>query len=152
METDNLLESKAHHGHALKRIRYRKGIKQAAMADMVEMSQQHISRIEAMPIIEDEILEKFAKALNVPVEIIKEMKEDMPSIVIENNTFNTEIYGNSKSNIGFDVEDSSTNTYNPVDKIIQLSDERAQLYERILKTEQEKNEALAKRLSELKKE
>lgn len=149
METDNLLESKAHHGHALKRIRYRKGIKQAAMADMVEMSQQHISRIEAMPIIEDEILEKFAKALNVPVEIIKEMKEDMPSIVIENNTF--EFEANSRSNVG-QIDDYSTNNYDPVDKIIQLSDERAQLYERILKTEQEKNEALAKRLSELKKE
>lgn len=149
METDNLLESKAHHGHALKRIRYRKGIKQAAMADMVEMSQQHISRIEAMPIIEDEILEKFAKALNVPVEIIKGMKEDMPSIVIENNTF--EFEANSRSNVG-QIDDYSTNNYDPVDKIIQLSDERAQLYERILKTEQEKNEALAKRLSELKKE
>lgn len=145
MENENsVIGSRVHHGHNLTNLRKEKGIKQEVMASKLNMSQQTISRYENMQVIEDKILQQYAEALGVPVETIKNMKEELPAIFIENNTFENNA---NVSNIGnHDVEDNSTNTYNPIEKIIQLSDEKSQLYERLLKVEQDKNEALEKRL------
>lgn len=149
MENDHLVMGcRVHHGHNLTHLRKERGIKQEAMASKLNMSQQTISRHESMPVIEDKILQQYAEALEIPLETIKNMKEELPSIFIENNTFE---HNAKVSNIigNHDVEDNSTNTFDPIEKIIQLSDEKSQLYERMLKLEQEKNEALEKRLSAL---
>lgn len=148
MENDHLvMGSRVHHGHNLTHLRKERGIKQEAMASKLNMSQQTISRHEGMPVIEDKILQQYAEALGIPLETIKSMKEELPSIFIENNKFE---HNAKVSNIGnHDVEDNSTNTFDPIEKIIQLSDEKSQLYERMLKLEQEKNEVLEKRLSAL---
>lgn len=142
MEAETMLNSRRHDGHAVRRLRLDQDLKQQALAALINTTQQQLSDMERMPVLEDKLLEKLSKALKVPVETIKSMKEDMPSVFIENNTFE----GNSK---GFGGDDQSTNTFDGVDKIMQLSEEKAQLYERLLKIEQDKNGALEKRLAAL---
>lgn len=146
MEAETMLNSRRHDGHAVRRLRLDQDLKQQALAALINTTQQQLSDMERMPVLEDKLLEKLSKALKVPVETIKSMKEDMPSVFIENNTFE----GNSKvSNVGLNGDDQSTNTFDGVDKIMQLSEEKAQLYERLLKIEQDKNGALEKRLAAL---
>ena len=68
METEELQNLNVHHGHNIRRTRIEKGIKQDAMSELVHLSQPAISRYERTKTIDDEILQRFARALNVPVE------------------------------------------------------------------------------------
>jgi len=138
METVQRRDKWTHHGHNIKRIRQTLNWKQEVLAQALELSQQTISTYEQKRHIDDEMLEKFAVALNVPVDVIKELEEDPVSIMIENNTFEN----NEKvSNIGnYEVEDNSVNHFNPVDKIVELCEkmlerdqEKIALLEKILK-------------------
>ena len=146
METAEKTLKNTHHGHAVKRIRIRHtlGIKQDALAADVGISQTMISRYEQKKIIEDDMIEKFAKALNVAPEFIKEMEEDPVTVIIENNTFEE---GSIASITGTNI-----NNYNPdpVDRIIELAKEKTALYERMLELEKEKNVLLEKLLKERK--
>ncbi len=139
METKDITGKKVHHGHNVKRLRQSRGIKQQAIAHELELSQQVISKYEQMEELDEEILQKFAKALDISVDVIKMLEEDPVAIYIENNTFES-VNDNAKINVASD--DSSTNTFNELDKVIEL-------YERLLKTEQERNTALEDRLSKL---
>lgn len=140
METINLHESTVHHGRNIKRVRRMKNINQEVIADAVCMSQQTVSRYESMKEIDDEILGRFAKALNIPLEQLKNMEEDAPVIYIENNSFENENTGNGTINSNSGIKDVSANYYNPIEKVTEL-------YERLLQAEKEKNESLEKRLS-----
>lgn len=141
MENEDLLmEGKTHHGHNVKNLRKSKGLKQEVFAAQAHMSQQTLSRYEGMPVIDDEKLQTFAKALGVPTEVIKNMEEESLMIFIENNNIENK-NGTNNSTFGYD---NSTKHYNPIDKITEL-------YERLLKTEQEKNISLEERLSALEK-
>lgn len=146
METEDVLKDNVHHGHNIRRIRQRKGLKQDAMAALVNLSQQTVSRYEAAREIDEEMLQRFAKALDVPVETLENMGEDAPMIFFENNnitnTNNDKVNNNNNLGSGFDVDDSSQNTFNPIDKIVEL-------YERLLKEEKDRNDVLEKRLSAL---
>ncbi len=137
METIDNKEKRTHHGHAVKRLRQTLGIKQGALAADMGLSQQTISTYEQKPVIEDEILEKFAKALDVSIELIKDLEEDPITITIENNTFENK----DGNNIAYLENDYSTNTYNPVDKIIELC-------EKLLEADKEKIALLEKLLKE----
>lgn len=147
METEELEMGTIHHGHNIKRVRRMKGIKQLALADTLDMSQQSISRYESTQSIEEKMLKQFAKALDVPVEYLKTIEENASSVVFENNsvTNNNNAEGatsatnsaNSADNI--ETNDNSTKTFNPVEKLVEL-------YERMLKEEKEKNVALEQRL------
>ncbi|MCC8170685.1 MAG: hypothetical protein LIP00_02660, partial [Parabacteroides sp.] len=65
---------------------------------------------------------------------------------IDNNTIDGK---DNIANIG--NRDISGNTFNPIEKIIRLSDEKAALYERLLKSSQEKIDSLEKRVELLEK-
>lgn len=140
MEAEELQTGAAHHGHNIRRTRRMKGIKQMALADTLEMSQQTISRYESMPEIEEAMLQKFAKALNVPVESLKMAAEEASMVVFENNsvTNNNESGANSATNTN-ELNDYHTGTFNPIEKIIEL-------YERLLEEEKAKFAALEQRL------
>lgn len=146
METENVLKDNVHHGHNIKRIRQRQGLKQDAMASLVNLSQQTVSRYEATREIDMEMLERFAKALNVPVETLENMGEDAPMIFFENNnitnTNNDKVNNNNNLGSGFDINDNSQNTFNPIEKVVEL-------YERLLKEEKDRNDALNERLAAL---
>lgn len=141
METEELQRDRVHHGHNIRRVRREKGIKQETMAGLVDMSQQTVSRYESMQEIDDGMLQRFAKALQVPVELLKMLEEDAPTVIFENNNItNTDCEG--VDNMTYTNEDNSTKTFNPIDKVIEL-------YERLLNAEKSRNDLLEKRLSAL---
>ncbi len=144
METQEKPLRNSHHGHAIKRIRHTLGIKQDALAIDLGISQAQISNYEHKKVIDEEMLEKFAKVLNVAPDVIKELEEDPVTFIIENNTIEkggmAGIY-----NLG-----CIHNNPDPVDRIIELAKEKTALYERMLELEKEKNALLEKLLKERK--
>lgn len=110
---------KRHHGYNVKRLREILGVKQEDLAERLQLSQQTVSRYESSDILDDDILDKIAKALNISIETIKSFSED--SVV---NIFSGTWNDNS-------VAQNYQPTFNPIDKVVEL-------YERMLKTEREK--------------
>ena len=137
METEEEIQNvNVHHGHNIRRTRIEKNIKQDALAALVNMTQPNVSKYEKM-------LNRFARALNVPVEYLKTLEEDAPSVVFENITNN--VHDNKDSSVpitGYKGQDATTNSFNPIDKITEL-------YERLLKEKDEKYAALEKRIQSL---
>lgn len=138
METIERTFKNTHHGHTIKRIRHSLGIKQEVLADMIGTTQARISNYEQEKVLEDEIIDKFAKALNVAPELIRELEEDPITVIIENNTF-------EKGSGAAYYNNVINNNSDPVDRLIELSNEKTALYERIVELEKEKN-ALLERL------
>jgi transcriptional regulator with XRE-family HTH domain len=140
MDTDIIPDRKTHHGHNVRRWREMLQIKQDVLANGLNLSQQTISRLEAQEKIDDETLEKIAKELAVSVDAIKNFDEEK-AINIVSNTFH---------------EGSSTGgcithykcTFNPIDKVIELSEQQAELYERIIKEKEDKISLLEQLLKE----
>jgi transcriptional regulator with XRE-family HTH domain len=117
-----------HIGRKISRIRELRGMKQDALAANLGITQQAISKLEQSENVEDETLEKVAKVLGVSPEAIKNFSEE--AIFNNINTF----HDNSSLNDYSSLLNYQC-TFNPIDKIVEL-------YERLLKSEQEKNELL----------
>ena len=142
MNTEVIPQKKVHHGRNVKRLREMLGIKQETLADGLGLSQQTISRFESQEELDDDILTKIAKVLRISVESIKNFDEEAVINVIYN-TFNS----NDNSTMNAINHNCS---FNPLDKVIQLYDEKVKLYERLLKAEQDKNSLLEKLVFEKK--
>lgn len=125
-------DKKIHQGRNIKRFREMLGIKQDALAfDLGEdWNQKKISILEQKEIIADPLLKKISEVLKIPVEAFQNFDEEQAINIIAN-TFN-----NSSL-----LNDTVNNTYHPVDKLIQLHEEKIALYERMLK---EKDDMVAK--------
>mgnify|MGYP003644270210 CR=1 FL=1 len=123
-----------HIGRKISRIRELRGMKQEALADVLGISQQAVSKIEQSPEVEDDKLDKVAKALNVSTETIKNFSEELAI-----NYFNN-FYDNSSSQ-GNSFNQGSFATFNPLDKVVEL-------YERLLQAEKDKIEYLEKLMKE----
>lgn len=143
METEELQNLNVHHGHNIRRTRIEKDIKQDAMAELVHLSQPAISRYERTKTIDDEILQRFARALNVPVEYLKTLEEDAPSVVFESIT--NDVHDNKEGVTVPGYSNNQTNAFSPIDKITEL-------YERLLKEKDEKYAALEQRIQNLEKQ
>lgn len=142
METEEFYKETAHHGHNLKRERMRRGIKQEAMASLAGVSQSTISKYESTETLDDDLLERFAKALEIPVEKLKNAQYESPTFVIENNTFEN----NDKATAGeINMRDENITYNNPLDKVVEL-------YERLLQDQKDKVVTLEKRINELEEE
>jgi len=129
----------SHLGRKISRIRELRGIKQEYLAMELGVSQQTISRMESSETVEDELLEKVAKVLGVPVEGIKNFSEETVFNFISNTVNNSDnATGNSLYN--------HFPTYNAFDKLLEVVEENKALYERLLKSEQEKVELLKQSL------
>lgn len=120
---------KKHHGYNVKRLREILGVKQEDLAERLCITQQAVSKIEQKEHVEDEILHKIANALNIQKEAIKEFSDDTVSIIT--NTFN-DSFNKSATSQNYDL------SFNPIDKLVQLYDDKIELYERILRSEHEK--------------
>lgn len=145
METEELTVGRVHQGRNIRRTRIEKNIKQEALSELVHLSQPAISKYEKMRVIDDEMLQRFARALNVPLDYLKNMEEDAQTVVFENNTVNN----NDKASASIDgyiaennAENNGVNNFNPIDKITEL-------YERLLKEKDEKYAALERRLQHI---
>lgn len=128
-----------HIGRKIARIRELRGMKQETLALALGMSQQSVSQLEQSETVEAEKLELVAKVLGVTPEAIKNFSDE--AIVNYFNTFNEKV---SSSNFGH----HSTCTFNPLDKLLEATEENKKLYERLLAVEQEKITFLEKLLSQ----
>ena len=125
--------SNNHIGRKISRIRELRNIKQETLASELGVSQQSISRMEQSEVLEDDVLEKIAKILGVTPEAIKNFSEE--AVVNYFNTFN-----DNSTNQGAVYAFNST--FNPIEKIVELYDEKVALLERLLQSEREKNDLL----------
>lgn len=124
-------ENRRHVGRNLQRIRVYLGMKQEALAADLGVNQQVISKIEKQEEIEEGFLKKIAEVLGISEEIIKDFD-------VEKTIFNINHHNYKDANIS-----EGATTYaivqqiNPLEKIVEL-------YERLLKSEQDKIELLKK--------
>lgn len=131
----------SHIGHKIRRIRELKGVKQESLAAELGISRQTVSKIEQSDTIDDEMLDRIAQALDVPVERIKGFNED--AII---NIISSTLYDNAGS-----INNNSTLNFNPIEKLVALFEENKNLYERMLETERSKIKLLEDQLKSLKK-
>lgn len=124
--------SNNHIGRKISRIRELRNIKQETLASELGVSQQSVSRMEQSEVVEDELLEKVAKILGVPVDAIKNFSEEAVINIISSTLHNTS---------GL-INYNPTFTFNPIEKIVELYDEKVALLERLLQSEKEKNDLL----------
>jgi transcriptional regulator with XRE-family HTH domain len=127
-----IMEQKIHQGRNVKRFREMLGIKQEALAFDLgdDWNQKKISMLEQKDIIEDDILNQISNSLKIPVEAFQNFDEEQAVNVIANT------FTNNDSAIGFVI-----NNYNPIEKVIQLHEEKIALFERMMK---EKDEMMAR--------
>lgn len=104
------------------------GLKQEGLAYELgeDWTQKRVSLLEQKEVVEQDILDQVAKILNVPAEAIKNFDEEKAIYNIQNNY---EGSNNQGANLNYHC------TFNPIDKMVEL-------YERLLKSEQEKIELL----------
>ena len=153
METEELTIGRVHHGRNIRRTRIEKNMNQEGLSELVHLSQPAVSKYEKMKVIDDEMLQRFARALNVPFDYLKTLEEDAQTVVFENNTVNNleQSAGGANISMGIvksdtedSINDSRVNNFNPIDKITEL-------YERLLKEKDEKYAALERRLQNIEK-
>lgn len=76
-----------HYGHAVRRLRQDRRLSQKEFGMKIGMAQQTVCRYEDQLVLEDEILQIFAKGLNVSVDFIKKLEDDkFLTYYSENNT------------------------------------------------------------------
>jgi transcriptional regulator with XRE-family HTH domain len=125
-----IMEQKIHQGRNVKRFREMLGIKQEALAFDLgnDWNQKKISMLEQKDVIEDDILDQISNALKIPVEAFQNFDEEQ-AVNIISNTFDNGAFLNTGHTATFNV--------NPIDKLIQLHEEKIALYERMLKEKDE---------------
>ncbi|WP_374175403.1 helix-turn-helix domain-containing protein [Flavobacterium tructae] len=128
------LTKQNHIGRKISRIRELRDMKQEALAQALGTSQQTVSAIENSETIDDERLAEVAKALGVTVEAIKNFSED--NMI---NYFNS--FHDNSINQG-PMGAHNICHFNPLDKLIEVYQEKEKLYERLLQAEKDKIEYL----------
>jgi len=128
-----IMEQKIHQGRNIKRFREMLGIKQEALAYELgeEWNQKKISLLEQKEAVDTPLLQQISQVLQIPVEAFKNFDEERAVNFISNSFDN--------GAIGYQNNDSCT--FHPIEKIIQLHEEKIALYERMLK---EKDEMMAR--------
>jgi len=127
------MEQKIHQGRNVKRFREMLGVKQEALAFDLgnDWNQKKISMLEQKDVIEDNILRQISNALKIPVEAFENFDEEQAVNVIANT------FGNN--GIGYQRNDNPT--FNPIEQVLKMHEEKIALYERMLK---EKDEMMAR--------
>lgn len=123
------MEHKVHEGRNVKRFREMLGIKQDALAYELgdDWNQKKISLLEQKETIDTPLLQQISLALKIPVEAFKNFDEDAAINIIANTITNNDN--------GAVVNNNPT--FHPIDKLIQLHEDKIALYERMLKEKEE---------------
>tara|TARA_A100001391_G_C5017834_1_gene265007 strand:- start:308 stop:727 length:420 start_codon:yes stop_codon:yes gene_type:complete len=126
------MEQKVHQGRNVKRFREMLGIKQEALAYELgeEWNQKKISLLEQKEAIETSLLKQISEVLHIPVEAFQNFDEEQAINIISNTVNNSD---NASGNSLF----SYYPTINPIEKLVQLHEEKIALYERMLKEKDE---------------
>ncbi|WP_126650450.1 helix-turn-helix transcriptional regulator [Chryseobacterium aureum] len=122
---------KIHQGRNIKRFREMLGIKQEALAFELgdNWNQKKVSLLEQKETVESDVLAQVAQILKVPAEAIENFDEEQAINIISN----TASFDNCQQPAFFNNQP----TFNPLDKMIEL-------YERMLKQQQEMIDKLEK--------
>jgi transcriptional regulator with XRE-family HTH domain len=128
--------TKIHEGRNIKRFREMLGIKQDVLAAELgdDWNQQKVSLLEQKETIDASILKQVSEILKIPVEAIQNFDEDSAINIIANtitNNDNGAIVNNNP-------------VFHPIDKLMQLHEEKIALYERMLKEKDEMMSRLEK--------
>ena len=129
-----MAEPTLHIGRKISKIRELRGMKQETLAAELGISQQAVSKIEQSADVDGEALEKISKILGVPADAIKNFNDDAVLNIISN-TFTSQDTSTLNA-INFQP------SFNPIDKIVELYNEKIALLERLLQSEKEKNDLL----------
>ncbi len=137
--TNTGMDNKTHLGHNVKRLREMLGIKQEALATELgdDWNQKKISVLEQKEVIDDGLLAEISKALQIPVEAIKNFDEEKTIYNISCN-----FSDNAVNNNAINVQNINT-----ADKWMEALEENKKLYERLLQSEREKVELLQSMLA-----
>lgn len=141
-------EHKVHEGRNVKRFREMLGIKQDALAWELgeDWNQQKVSLLEQKETIEPILLQKLSLALKIPVEAIQNFDEEKAVNIISNTVNNNDhASGNSLFN------HNPTFNINPIEKLVQLHEDKIALYERMLKEKEEMMSRLEKIIQNISK-
>jgi transcriptional regulator with XRE-family HTH domain len=124
---------KIHEGRNVKRFREMLGIKQDALAADLgdDWNQQKVSLLEQKETIDPALLQQISSVLKIPAEAIQNFDEEQAIYNISCNFSDSAVNNN-----GVNIQH-----FNPIEKIVQLHEEKIALYERMLK---EKDEMMAK--------
>jgi transcriptional regulator with XRE-family HTH domain len=125
-----MAEPTLHIGRKISKIRELKGMKQETLASELGISQQAVSKIEQSADVDGEALEKIAKILGLSSEAIKNFSEEAVFNIIGNT------YHDNSASLNYQC------SFNPIDKIVELYNEKVALLERLLQAEKEKNELI----------
>lgn len=125
-------------GHRIRRLRELRGIKQETLASELGISRQSVSKIEQSETIDDEMLDKISKVLDVTTDTIKNFNEDAIITIISST-----LHDNAGS-----INTNCTLNFNPIEKLVDQFEENKQLYERMLETERSKVKLLEELLKE----
>jgi transcriptional regulator with XRE-family HTH domain len=130
------MDYKIHQGRNVKRFREMLGIKQEALAlDLGEdWNQKKISLLEQKETIENQLLEKISEVLKIPVEAFQNFDEEQ-AVNLISCTFSDNAMFNNRIEV---------QNINPIDKIVQLHEEKIALYERMLREKDEMMSRLEK--------
>jgi transcriptional regulator with XRE-family HTH domain len=118
---------KIHEGRNVKRFREMLGIKQDALAADLgdDWNQQKVSLLEQKETIDPALLQQISSALKIPAEAIQNFDEEQ-AITVISSTFNDNA-----------AVVNNNPTFHPIEKIVQLHEEKIALYERMLKEKDE---------------
>ena len=113
---------------------------QEDVAEKLGVSQQTISNIESNETVEHDQLEKMARAIGVSAQAIKDLDENAAVYnIVQNSSISGTVSGQNYHC-----------TFNPFDKWAEAVEENKKLYEKLLKSEQEKVVMLERFLEERK--
>lgn len=119
-------------GRKIGRIRELRGIKQSTMAIELGIAQQNVSKLENRDVVGDELLKKVANILGVSPEGIRNYQEgDLQEII-------TCMKTKKEKQMLIDYSPP----FDPMEKIVQLYDEKVELLQRLVESEREKVEIL----------
>ncbi|MEC4041905.1 helix-turn-helix domain-containing protein [Myroides odoratimimus] len=128
------MEHKIHQGRNIKRFREMLGIKQEVLAfDLGDnWTQKKISLLEKKEVIDNSLLQEISNILAVPIEAIKNFDSKRALSIISN------------THIDPPTQEYHYDTINPITAIVQLHNEKIELYERIIKEKDEMMNRLEK--------
>ena len=130
------MQKQIHEGRNIKRFREMLGIKQDALAYELgdDWNQQKISLLEQKESIDPALLKQVSDALKIPAEAIQNFDEEQ-AVSLISCTFSDNAMFNNRIEVL---------NVNPLDKLVQLHEEKIALYERMLKEKDEMMERLGK--------
>ncbi|WHT40374.1 helix-turn-helix transcriptional regulator [Myroides sp. mNGS23_01] len=128
------MEHKIHQGRNIKRFREMFGIKQEVLAfDLGDnWTQKKISLLEKKEVIDNSLLQEISNILAVPIEAIKNFDSKRALNIISN------------THIEPPIQEYHYDTINTFNAIVQLHNEKIELYERIIKEKDEMMNRLEK--------